>query len=142
MFDSIGKAAGYVKRLIKLKDDVELLEAVQPLQEVISEAQREATEAVSKIHELTVENIELKKEIIKLNEQKSVTESYKIHRFDTGGIVWKLKSDEIDGYPYICANCVEEGRVSPLQERGLFMSCNACKTRLQIKPQGKVNVIM
>jgi len=130
MFEKIGSAAELVERLYKLKDHVQILEAVAPLRDAINEAQREATAALSRIHELTVANLELEAKLASREDIKALKDKYEVFTFEKGAVAWRLKDKGSGDYPVICANCLENGQKSPLHHSYPFHNCLNCKSRI------------
>lgn len=137
MFEAISKATGLIKNVIKLRDQAEILEAIIPLQEAITDAQREATEAVGKIYDLTQENHKLKDTLASHEGLKTWRSKYEFQKSEAGPQILALRKeyDPSLEYEYICANCYENGEKSGMQATGSIMTCNKCKAEIKIKHQ-------
>ncbi len=131
------KALEAAKAALKLKDQGEILEAIIPLQEALNRAQEEATEALSKIHELTQANIGLKFSLTELQKQRDDRQKYELFESPFGGHFWKLKKGMEGDYPNICPVCIEEGSKSGLQKNGIYLNCPRCRLSVKIEERSR-----
>lgn len=130
-FSAITAAGKAIGSAVKLKDKGEILEEIIPLQETLNEAQRQATEALSQIHSLTIKNIELENKIQELEKADEWKSKYKLHSFSTGNHAWALKDNETGDYNFICPTCFDKGQKSGLQETQRSLNCPVCSLLIQ-----------
>lgn len=132
-FSALTAAGKAINSAVKLKDKGEILEVIIPLQETLNEAQRQATEALTQIHSLTMKNIKLENRVRDLENTENWRTKYQLHTFTIGSHAWKLKETETGDYQFVCAPCFEKGNKSGLQRLGVFLTCMDCNVKIQIE---------
>jgi Zn finger protein HypA/HybF involved in hydrogenase expression len=129
------KALGeLIKAAHGLSNHLELLTAVNDVQEKLSQALVLNLESAEKQAALSDRIRELEKQIDEMKDWKSQMERYMLFEFPTGTFAYSIKPgmEQDEPFHYLCQNCVSNRQKSILQPQGRCLKCHACKTEIEI----------
>lgn len=118
-----------------LSNHVELLAAVNTVQEKLSQALISNLEGAEKQAALLERVRELEKRIAEVESWGRQMQRYVLFAFPTGTLAYAIKPGMEQGEPphYLCTTCVERKQKTTLQPHGRFLKCQVCKTDIEIQ---------
>ena len=124
-----------IKSAKGLSNQVELLSAVNAVQEKLSQALVSNLEGVEKQSALSSEVRELKEKLREAENWERQIQRYQLQALPTGTLAYSLKEGMEEGEPhhYLCTSCVDNKQKSIMQPSGRTLVCPKCDTRISIK---------
>jgi hypothetical protein len=132
------KTAGDIaKSFLELKSIADIQGKVIELQSAILAAQSSALAAQSDQASMAQRIRDLEEEVARVKEWAKQKQRYALHKFPSGAFAYALKPESADTEPvhYICAQCLNKGKKTILQEApaedlGTAMTCHECKVTI------------
>lgn len=145
-YDSIKGALDIAQGFQALKTEAAVNQAVINIQRSLLEAQRALNEADAR-HTADLARVsELEQQVMKLKDWSAERERYHLVDVWRGALAYMPKPGMEDGKPahWLCVNCFEQGRKSPLQFKGQDQTktgglgpessygCDACRASIKV----------
>jgi len=110
------------KSVMSLKGEVERNESVSKLLETLLSVQAQALDVQAKAQGLEIENHELKKKLMEVEDWKNTEENYELKDLGAGTFVYSYKRADDSDEPmhYLCPKCFSEKKKSILTERDVY----------------------
>ncbi len=118
-----------------LSNYVELLTAVNTVQEKLSQALISNLESAEKQAALSEKVRELKKQIAEVKNWEHQMQRYTLFQFPTGALAHAIKLGIEQDQPlhYLCTSCVDKKQKTILQPYGRLLRCTVCETDIAMK---------
>jgi hypothetical protein len=118
-----------------LSNYVELLTAVNTVQEKLSQALISNLESTEKQASLSERVRELEKQIAEVENWEHQMDRYVLFEFPTRALAYATKPGMEQGEPlhYLCTTCKDKRQITILQPHGRFLRCQICKTDIETK---------
>ena len=118
-----------------LSNYVELLTAVNAVQEKLSQALVSNLESAEKQAALSERVRELEKQIAEVENWVRQMERYVLFEFPTRALTYAVKPGMEQGEPlhYLCTTCVNKRQKTILQPHGRYLLCQVCKNNIDMQ---------
>ncbi|MBB3231689.1 hypothetical protein [Halomonas stenophila] len=120
------KAAIQAAKAIKdVNDQAELNAAVAEIMEKLASSQSDLGALLAEHHELIEENRQLKEKL----EKQQRFNKYRLEWTEGGYLIMPLRDEyvtDVEPSHVICPKCKEDGRLSPMNDDGLWYKCISC----------------